>query len=447
MTSLKTGTKGKQMKKKQRFRFACSVLMLAVFMLCAANASDAGTGDADNQDGIDLRDVIMAIQVCAGTDTPGISLEADADGDGKIGLTDAVFALQAVSGIFVLPYNPGDMGIPDDYEANLISMIDNFPDMADYETFIAQLPETFDWRDKGVVTRAKDERHPVSPADDQGRCGSCWAFAAVGAFESKILIAGGAEYDLSEQQQVSCNTEQYGCCGGYLNAALFWRDRGPVQESCTDYGDFGTISCSCPQYCSRVSCSNMDGCPQLSYRTDKWYSVETAYSSEIKISLKQEGPAPFRFDVYKDFFDFWNKTSYGAVYKHSGGSRSGGHAVLLIGWDDGKQAWLCKNSWGEKGGPNGDGTFWIAYSGHADDLRFAMENFTIKNTAAPTTTTSTTVSTTTSTTSTTLKPTTTTMPTMPTTTTTSTSTTTTTTIPTGGTLIWDSGKWDQTNWN
>ena len=57
-------------------------------------------------------------------------------------------------------------------------------------------------------------------------------------------------------------------------------------------------------------------------------------------------------------------------------SLEGGHAVLLIGWDDWKQAFLCKNSWGN-GGPNGDGTFWIAYSGHANNLGFGMANFSV----------------------------------------------------------------------
>jgi C1A family cysteine protease len=35
------------------------------------------------------------------------------------------------------------------------------------------------------------------------------------------------------------------------------------------------------------------------------------------------------------------------------------HAVLLIGWDDDKQAWLVKNSWGEEWG--GKGFAWIKY--------------------------------------------------------------------------------------
>ena len=39
------------------------------------------------------------------------------------------------------------------------------------------LPATYDARNEGIVT----------PAKNQGSCGSCWAFATVGAMESHLL--------------------------------------------------------------------------------------------------------------------------------------------------------------------------------------------------------------------------------------------------------------------
>lgn len=38
------------------------------------------------------------------------------------------------------------------------------------------------------------------------------------------------------------------------------------------------------------------------------------------------------------------------------------HAVLIVGWDDEKEAWLIKNSWGEEWGEKGFG--WIKYGGN-----------------------------------------------------------------------------------
>ncbi len=96
----------------------------------------------------------------------------------------------------------------------------------------------------------------------------------------------------------------------------------------------------------------------------------------MKGSLVQHGPCYFRYDAYDDFHTFWNTASPGQVYRQKSGNEPGGHAVLIIGWSDTKKAWLLKNSWGEAGGPNNDGTFWMAYDGHKNDLRFQMFNIT-----------------------------------------------------------------------
>lgn len=246
----------------------------------------------------------------------------------------------------------GDMGKPADYEE---TMKDFRQTLYAFDTFVDQLPTAFNWSDEGVVTLAKD----------QGSCGSCWAFASVGAFESKILIVGGPEYDTSEQQQVSCNTSMMGCSGGSMDALKFWHDVGPMIESCTGY-------CAC-----NASCFDYDHCDTLSYNTTGYYTVNTGDTAEIKTSLYNDGPTYFRFNVYSDFSNFWSTYFPGNVYTHSSGDYRGGHAVLIIGWDDSKNAWLCKNSWGATSGPNGDGTFWIAYSGHAHNLDFGMANCNI----------------------------------------------------------------------
>ncbi|MCP4105838.1 MAG: hypothetical protein GY749_09920 [Desulfobacteraceae bacterium] len=98
-----------------------------------------------------------------------------------------------------------------------------------------------------------------------------------------------------------------------------------------------------------------------------YYTVNPNIIEHIKSSVL-EGPAYFRFDVYTSFGKFWETGSPGDVYSASYGcdinNFVGGHAVLLMGWDDSKEAWLCRNSWcGEDSekGPNRDCTFWINY--------------------------------------------------------------------------------------
>merc|ERR1711881_232958 len=60
----------------------------------------------------------------------------------------------------------------------------------------------------------------VSPVQNQGSCGSCWAFATTAAVETAYAIKHGFVPKLSEQQLVSCDTRNYGCGGGWMQYAF-----------------------------------------------------------------------------------------------------------------------------------------------------------------------------------------------------------------------------------
>jgi len=201
------------------------------------------------------------------------------------------------------------------------------------------LPSAFDARSRQWVT----------PSKDQGTCGSCWAHAAVGTLESRLLKEGYPHFDLSEQQQISCNPAMSGCCGGSGQSLMFYKTNRAWQESDAPYAERGT---SCPAILATG-----------------FYTIDRT-AEALKMSLVSHGPFYLRYDVYDDFYSHWSHAAPGAVYVQRTGARLGGHAVLLIGWNDEKQAWLLKNSWGPTGGPDRDGTFWMAYSGHAIDLGF-----------------------------------------------------------------------------
>lgn len=260
--------------------------------------------------------------------------------------------LFTASSVLSIDYPMGDNGKPQDYELTIKRFRDELPQS---EAYIKALPSSFDWRTKGWVTAAKD----------QGSCGSCWAFAAVGVLESRILMSKYAipkVFNLSEQQQISCNDVMHGCSGGSMSALKFWENKGPSKEISRGYPSKDG---------SEYPCSNFDRVNTLVWHTRDYYTVDTNIT-DMKTSIYQDGPAYFRFDVYSDFQDFWRAGKQGQVYLQSSGIIRGGHAVLIIGWDDTRQAWLCRNSWGSTQGPNGDGTFWIGYAGHAHDLNFGM---------------------------------------------------------------------------
>ena len=61
------------------------------------------------------------------------------------------------------------------------------------------LPESIDWRTKGGV----------NPIQNQGNCGSCWAFSAIAGLEGAYFVSSGNLIKISEQQIVDCAGLQY----------------------------------------------------------------------------------------------------------------------------------------------------------------------------------------------------------------------------------------------
>ncbi|WP_020585248.1 C1 family peptidase [Desulfobacter curvatus] len=247
----------------------------------------------------------------------------------------------------VVEYSFGYWGPAPDFEKNLLTSKEINPGMTK-----DLLPLRFDWRDKGYVTEVKNQRE----------CGGCWAFTCVGAIESKIMMLDGPKMDLSEQQLISCDNQMGGCKGGYATALRYWHNKGPVTERCASYRNT-----------KPTPCSQLKGCSELDYRTTGFYTFHGYTVEAVKTSLLTDGPAFLGFYIYEDFIPWWRNGKKGEVYKQRNGKNMGGHAVLLIGYDNDKQAWLCKNSWG-KTGPNKDGTFWLSFNEHRNNVIIAGAN-------------------------------------------------------------------------
>jgi hypothetical protein len=200
----------------------------------------------------------------------------------------------------------------------------------------APLPSKFDWRSNNgnYVTRVKNQAY----------CGGCWAFASVGALESRYLIdtsAPGASVDLSEQILISCDSGNYGCDGGMLDeAASFLQSQGTYTEACFEFQ--GSDS-SCSYACSEWSSG------QGFFKIGGWIGVSQDVD-ELKTAVYTYGPIPVGMIVCGDM-EYYD----GGVYSHTSGScpSDSGHAVLIVGWNDSESAFIVKNSfdtwWGENG--------------------------------------------------------------------------------------------------
>ena len=83
----------------------------------------------------------------------------------------------------------------------------------------------------------------MSPPQNQGLCGACWAFVAATAVESLVFIGGGKLIPLSVQELIDCDTSyNRGCDGGnplyafdytITNALTSAKDYSYTERVCT----------------------------------------------------------------------------------------------------------------------------------------------------------------------------------------------------------------------
>jgi len=222
----------------------------------------------------------------------------------------------------------------------------------------AELPEGFgdEFRDRSEAAPSPRSRaaldwrnyggeNYVSPMLNQGRCGSCVAFAVIGALETQMNITRrtpNSPWAFSPQHLFSCGGG--GCESGWRpgNAMAYLKSSGVPDETCFPYlGGAKGEDISCKSTCSnskersfKIADHNMP--------TWLWGSKDA-----VKNAL-QKGPVVTSMLVYDDFFYYKS-----GIYKHTTGSMAGGHAVTIIGFSDEEKVWIIRNSWGEDWGDKG----------------------------------------------------------------------------------------------
>jgi hypothetical protein len=255
---------------------------------------------------------------------------------------------------------------------------------------------TFDWRERGL---------DVGEVMNQGKCGSCWAFAAVGVYHAswkleqlrtgeKILELIVPEYSSfhrqpSVQQLLNCLGEAKGDCrNGWHGAAFAYMVNSHVPhipdrlvwnkfETAAVEEYTGRLSvCTDPLKNRKVKRGGIpvvplegpDSRPRLMKNSDLWLTAQDRALAwgyvnqpfdkmptvgQLKSALVEYGPlaatikTDYCFSIYKSgVFNGQNNSSVN-------------HVLMLVGWDDAKEAWLVKNSWGKDWGE--DGYAWIKY--------------------------------------------------------------------------------------
>jgi hypothetical protein len=194
----------------------------------------------------------------------------------------------------------------------------------------------FDWRAKGAVSKVKD----------QGACSSCWSFAAIAPVESSYFITNKANVDGSEQQIIDCSR------GGSCSSGGFYF------QAWDNLLGYGTADETVYPY------ANTDGQCKWStptpYHWAAWGWVDEANpkgqagTALIKAQLCRRGPLATAMVAKTPGFNGYR----GGVLNEETDADVD-HAVTIVGWDDAKQAFLIKNSWGTEWGENG--YVWVRY--------------------------------------------------------------------------------------
>jgi len=195
------------------------------------------------------------------------------------------------------------------------------------------------------------DEHPC-PIEDQGACGSCSFFATT--HTSQASMEGYP--NISEQWMINCNP--WGCV--YEQDVPYTAEKEDCNEPYPHHensviGDFHAI-------------------PETS---------EGASLGDIKVAIwNNDGlPVATTICVNDAFVDY-----RGDVFTIEEGCPSNyrnNHAIVITGWDDNRNAWRIKNSWGEWWGEDGFG--WVEYGASGIGIgSMAVEPYTPSPLPTPT---------------------------------------------------------------
>ncbi|KAJ8924889.1 hypothetical protein NQ315_001045 [Exocentrus adspersus] len=183
-----------------------------------------------------------------------------------------------------------------------------------------------DWREKGAVT----------PVKNQGTCGSCWIFSAIGVLESYYFRKYNKLIPFSEQAIVDCIANN-SCLGGWPPLVFnHVKQHGVVKEEEYRYEE-----------------------KQGQCRQNQFQPIKIPFKSFVQIQdneadLKQavtrHGPAlvclyaNYKWMFYKKGVWYEEECSYYA-----------NHAVVLVGYgrERGQDYWILKNTLGKDWGEDG----------------------------------------------------------------------------------------------
>lgn len=217
----------------------------------------------------------------------------------------------------------------------------------------------------GELPPTIDNRKWCSPVKNQLNLGSCTANAGTSLYEYMERKAYGS-YDkyisasrlfLYKTTRFLMGQEGVGDSGAYIRTTL-----GAIRMFGVPPEEYWPYTDKDPEF-------DLEPPTLVTAMAKEWQSVKQFrldYSADGEENIKRmkeylaKGYAmQIGFTVYSSYKQA-NKNNGGMIpYPSPGESIEGGHSVLIVGYDDAKEAFLIQNSWGVNWGDNGFG--WLPY--------------------------------------------------------------------------------------
>ncbi|CAF3966931.1 unnamed protein product [Rotaria sordida] len=202
-----------------------------------------------------------------------------------------------------------------------------------------QQSKVFDWRTKNVVSSIKN----------QGKCGSCYAFATVAVMETLYAIKTKSQnvIDFSPQQIVDCSSDgNDGCDGGNFP---------PSVNYLSAKGGKIATNASYPYAEKQQSCRT-SGINEIDLGKVEFGAIPLGDEKKMAEALTNYGPIFIGLDADSELFMFY-KNGILQIDNCPKRRQDMDHAMTIVGYgyDDALQTpyWIIKNSWGIKWGENG----------------------------------------------------------------------------------------------
>merc|ERR1712098_712098 len=241
----------------------------------------------------------------------------------------------------------GDEKIPYEAEANFLSVLTEaekqqhlgFNSSGHVESPAPEVEERLVLRN---IPESRDFADKISPLKNQGRCGSCWTYAATAALEGEMYFQNSkSKVSLSEQEYMECSTTRDGCQGGWMKWCYAYtqaKDRIATTSS-YPYTEKDSRRCQSAGKDNAMTKAGVRLTGNIEFKGDaNLLKYASAHIVSVAIFVSN------KFMPYKK-----------GVLVDNTCNRQPNHAVAVVGYgkQDGRKYWKVRNSWGTGWGDKG----------------------------------------------------------------------------------------------